>query len=91
MVLRRSTTRWTWPSDFKSAARSRVTFMRERLSWRVQSVHPCASLIVSRRGRRLWRGQSEIARAQRASRAEINGENRRPPKAARGGLRVLGA
>src|SRR3954463_3209670 len=27
MVLRRSTTRWTWPSDFKSSARSTVTFM----------------------------------------------------------------
>ena len=27
MVLRRSTTRWTWPSDLKSSARSTVTFM----------------------------------------------------------------
>src|SRR5215813_12541949 len=27
MVLRRSTTRWTWPSDFNRAARSTVTFM----------------------------------------------------------------
>src|SRR6516164_1096419 len=27
MVLRRSTTRWTWPSDFNSAARSTVTFI----------------------------------------------------------------
>src|SRR6516165_64731 len=27
MVLRRSTTRWTWPSDFSSAARSTVTFI----------------------------------------------------------------
>src|SRR5262249_4044996 len=27
IVLRRSTTRWTWPSDFNSAARSTVTFM----------------------------------------------------------------
>src|SRR5262252_7725762 len=27
MVLRRSTTRWTWPSDFSSAARSTVIFM----------------------------------------------------------------
>src|ERR1019366_5168373 len=27
MVLRRSTTRWTWPSDFSNAARSMVTFM----------------------------------------------------------------
>ena len=29
MVLRRSTTRWTWPSDFNSAARSTVTFMSD--------------------------------------------------------------
>src|SRR5258706_12440890 len=27
MVLRRSTTRWTWPSDFNSCARSTVTFI----------------------------------------------------------------
>src|SRR6516165_3338483 len=27
MVLRRSTTRWTWPSDFSSAARSTGTFI----------------------------------------------------------------
>src|SRR3954447_22307028 len=27
MVLRRSTTRWTWPSDFNSSARSTVTFI----------------------------------------------------------------
>src|ERR1700730_20524 len=27
MVLRRSTTRWTWPSDFNSAARSPGTFI----------------------------------------------------------------
>src|SRR5713101_2406669 len=27
IVLRRSTTRWTWPSDFNSSARSTVTFM----------------------------------------------------------------
>src|SRR6266702_7292317 len=27
IVLRRSTTRWTWPSDFRSCARSTVTFM----------------------------------------------------------------
>src|SRR5882724_640796 len=27
MVLRRSTTRWTWPSDFRSCARSTVTFI----------------------------------------------------------------
>ena len=27
MVLRRSTTRWTWPSDLNSAARSTVTFI----------------------------------------------------------------
>src|SRR5712671_2412352 len=27
MVLRRSTTRWTWPRDFRSSARSTVTFM----------------------------------------------------------------
>src|SRR5262249_32039759 len=27
IVLRRSTTRWTWPSDFNRAVRSTVTFM----------------------------------------------------------------
>jgi hypothetical protein len=27
MVLRRSTTRWTWLSDFSSCARSTVTFI----------------------------------------------------------------
>src|SRR6266702_207739 len=27
IVLRRSTTRWTWPSDFRSCARSTVTFI----------------------------------------------------------------
>src|SRR5882672_8846070 len=27
IVLRRSTTRWTWPRDFRSSARSTVTFM----------------------------------------------------------------
>src|SRR5438105_13011917 len=27
IVLRRSTTRWTWPRDFNSAARSTVTFI----------------------------------------------------------------
>src|SRR4029079_862090 len=31
MVLRRSTTRWTWTSDFKSSARSTVTFMKNPL------------------------------------------------------------
>jgi hypothetical protein len=30
-VLRRSTTRCTWPSDFNSSARSIVTFMAENL------------------------------------------------------------
>src|SRR5712691_10208060 len=36
MVLRRSTTRWTWPSDFSSAARSTVTFMLQPawLAWK---------------------------------------------------------
>src|SRR6476660_6601963 len=37
MVLRRSTTRWTWPSDFNSAARSTVTFI-------VPSAHSRGSL-----------------------------------------------
>ena len=27
MVLRRSTTRWTWPSDFNNSERSTVTFI----------------------------------------------------------------
>src|SRR6185437_8221066 len=31
MVLRRSTTRCTWPSDFNNSARSTVTFMRDPL------------------------------------------------------------
>src|SRR5262245_9439978 len=37
MVLRRSTTRWTWPSDLNSAARSTVTFI-------VPSAHSRGSL-----------------------------------------------
>jgi hypothetical protein len=33
MVLRRSTTRWTWPSDFNNSERSTVIFI-------AKSVHP---------------------------------------------------
>src|SRR5215813_7329454 len=36
MVLRRSTTRWTWDSDLRSSARSTVTFMRDPARWQVK-------------------------------------------------------
>src|SRR5882757_7198580 len=49
MVLRRSTTRWTWPSDFSSAARSMVTFMAN----------------TTPRGSPTWRGGAVFARVER--------------------------
>src|SRR5712671_7176884 len=52
MVLRRSTTRWTWPSDFNSAARSTVTFM----------LQPVCSAGKSQRGERGWRVRAVFAR-----------------------------
>src|SRR5215831_1798469 len=52
MVLRRSTTRWTWPSDFNSAARSTVTFIfqsaRSRGSF--EGVRKVARACVFRKG-----------------------------------------
>src|SRR5215471_6674404 len=50
MVLRRSTTRWTWPSDFRSCARSTVTF----IAISARSNKACrgnAGRLVQRRGR----------------------------------------
>src|SRR5258705_13367584 len=51
MVLRRSTTRWTWPSDFNRAARSTVTFMPTPLRDLVQ-------------GGRKWRVGGDFARGE---------------------------
>ena len=50
MVLRRSTTRWTWPSDFRSCARSTVTFIliSARSS---KACHGNAGRLFERRGR----------------------------------------
>src|SRR6476661_1048904 len=48
IVLRRSTTRCTWPSDFKSSARSTVTFMEDPLR-RVRNDYQGAT--ASRRSR----------------------------------------
>src|SRR6476620_11144676 len=48
MVLRRSTTRWTWPSDFNSSARSMVTFMAN----------------TTPRGSRKWLGCAVFARVE---------------------------
>jgi hypothetical protein len=53
-VLRRSTTRWTWPSDFKSSERSTVTFI----------AHPSA-FGMPRLARRARFGKSEPLSARR--------------------------
>src|SRR6516225_5290787 len=53
MVLRRSTTRWTWPSDFNSAARSTVTFIFQSARSRGQApkgVRKVARACVFRKG-----------------------------------------
>src|SRR6478735_5169921 len=42
MVLRRSTTRWTWPSDFRSCARSTVTFMTLLAPYHPVMIHVCS-------------------------------------------------
>src|SRR5881409_2318100 len=51
MVFRRSTTPWTWPSDFNRAARSTVTFMPTPLRELVQ-------------GGRKWRVGANFARVE---------------------------
>src|SRR5215471_11301551 len=52
MVLRRSTTRWTWPSDFSSAARSTVTFIFQSARSRgsLEGVRKVARARVFRKG-----------------------------------------
>ena len=91
MVVRRSTTRWTWPSDFNRAARSRVTFMG-RLSWRVQSVHPGASLIgLPAGGADFGAAASEIARrAADDCTPRINGQTGASEAGCRGRRLVIG-
>src|SRR5215467_104516 len=51
IVLRRSTTRWTWPSDFNRAVRSTVTFMP----------NPAPDLV---QGQRKWRVGANFARVE---------------------------
>jgi hypothetical protein len=38
MVLRRSTTRWTWPSDFNNSERSTVTFIAQSVALRARTL-----------------------------------------------------
>src|SRR5271169_2568001 len=38
MVLRRSTTRWTWPSDFNNSERSTVTFIGKSVQRRTRTL-----------------------------------------------------
>src|SRR5262249_29851355 len=52
IVLRRSTTRWTWPSDFNRAVRSTVTFMP----------NPASRTFVQ--GERKWRVSANFARVE---------------------------
>ena len=59
IVLRRSTTRCTWPRDFNKAARSRVTFMGAVQSG-FCSIHHARPLPFGDGGG-LWRGFSQIA------------------------------
>src|SRR6266478_4463530 len=59
MVLRRSTTRWTWPSDFNSAARSTVTFICNPPA-RVELYK--GERVELYKGERTWRGWAEFAR-----------------------------
>ena|SRR5205823_10434665 len=61
IVLRRSTTRWTWPSDFNSAARSTVTFMSTPLAGNSGWIQ----------GSSKWRGQGHFARARGPARGLI--------------------
>src|SRR6266702_1579463 len=56
IVLRRSTTRWTWPSDFNSAARSTVTFMSTPLGRGTRKIQ----------GATKWRLGGDFARAPQA-------------------------
>src|SRR6516225_11331653 len=55
IVLRRSTTRWTWPSDFNSAARSTVTFMSTPLVGEPDRF----------KGQSRWRAEADFARVGR--------------------------
>ena len=59
IVLRRSTTRCTWPRDFNKAARSRVTFMGAVQSG-FCSIHHARPLPFGD-GDGLWRGFRQIA------------------------------
>src|SRR5262245_9709098 len=56
MVFRRSTTRWTWLSDFSRAARSTVTFMSD----------PARFWETLSKGVRKWRGCAHFARVRGA-------------------------
>src|SRR5215471_10007300 len=59
MVLLRSTTRWTWPSDFNSAARSTVTFIFQSARSRgsLEGVRKVARARVFRKGEGTGRRQ----------------------------------
>src|ERR1700726_393958 len=66
MVLRRSTTRWTWPRHLRSADRSTVTFMwdparRGAASRAARTKSPPARL--TRAGARKWRDRLDSARS----------------------------
>src|SRR4030095_12193078 len=54
MVLRRSTTRCTWPSDFRSCARSTVTFIAisaRSLRWKSRAAGRRAAALKTRKAR----------------------------------------
>src|SRR5215211_143427 len=76
MVLRRSTTRWTWPSDFRSCARSTVTFIAisaRSQRWKSRAAGRRAAALETRKpgqiqfdqthgGTARWRGRVAISR-----------------------------
>ena len=52
MVLRRSTTRWTWPSDFNNSERSTVTFIAKS----VAEANKCVAADIGGYAKVAWRG-----------------------------------
>src|SRR6266550_2758856 len=69
IVLRRSTTRWTCPSDLSSSARSTVTFIS----------HPAPGNSSRMRGQGRWRLAADSARAAAARVRLFNRFGMRPP------------
>src|SRR5262249_48845587 len=72
MVLRRSTTRWTWPRHLRSADRSTVTFMGDPARTRrrvARGADQSAPAPVGGAGAGKWRDRADSARCPVASKA----------------------